>query len=370
MLNGVVAGSPLAGAFSERAPARWPSADRSVTAKPMKILVDVPVEPAALSALQKSGSYEIDVISPPMESARPIEAARIADADVLFCTIPPTNFADLRAIKWIQIASTGYTQLLRLDLPARGVRATNCGGCFDVPIAEWNVAMMINLKRDLRQMVRNQDAAVWDRSAVFQQEIRGLTVGLWGYVGIGRETARLSRHLGLRVHVLSRGGVAPRPNVYTVPGTGDPEGVLPDRVFRAGQELEFLAELDFLVVGVPLTKATEGLIGERELQALPRTAYVLNPARGPIIRQEALLRALRDKWIAGAALDTHYHYPMPPDHPLWRFPNVIFTPHISGSSLSPKFKQRLWEIFSLNVERFANGRPLLNELTSAQLAGT
>jgi phosphoglycerate dehydrogenase-like enzyme len=130
-----------------------------------------------------------------------------------------------------------------------------------------------------------------------------------------------------------------------------------------------LGGLDFLIVGLPLSKATEGLIGERELQALPPRAFVLNPARGPIIRQDALLRALREKWIAGAALDTHYHYPMPSDHPLWRFPNVIFTPHISGSSLSPKFNQRLWEIFSLNVERFLTGKPLLNELTPAQLSG-
>jgi phosphoglycerate dehydrogenase-like enzyme len=169
--------------------------------------------------------------------------------------------------------------------------------------------------------------------------------------------------------VLTRRGTGPRGEVYVVPGTGDQDGVLPDRVFRAGEELEFLAGLDFLVVGLPLTKATEGLIGERELQALPRHAFVLNPARGPIIRQEALLRALREKWIAGAALDTHYHYPMPPDHPLWRLPNVIFTPHISGSSLSPKFTRRLWEIFSLNLERFTSKRPLLNELTAAQLAG-
>jgi phosphoglycerate dehydrogenase-like enzyme len=102
---------------------------------------------------------------------------------------------------------------------------------------------------------------------------------------------------------------------------------------------------------------------------LPRTAFVLNPSRGPIIRQEALLRALNEKWIAGAALDTHYHYPMPPDHPLWRYPNVIFTPHISGSSLSPRFRDRLWEIFALNLERYRRGQPLLNELTPAQLAG-
>ena len=105
------------------------------------------------------------------------------------------------------------------------------------------------------------------------------------------------------------------------------------------------------------------------MRALRPTAYLLNPARGPIIRQEALLQALREKWIAGAALDTHYQYPMPPDHPLWKFPNVILTPHISGSSLSPRFKERLWDIFSINVGRIERGEPLLNELTPAQLAG-
>jgi len=329
----------------------------------VKIVIDVAAHEPALAALKQRVDCHIECIKPPEERARELDPALIQDADVLFCTFPPTNHPVMRNLKWIQIASTGYAQLHGLDLPARGVRATNARGCFDVPIGEWNIAMMVNLARDLRQMVRNQDAAVWDRSAIFQNEIRGSTVGLWGYGGIGRETARLARHFGMRVHVLTRSGVGPRREVFTEPGTGDPEGVLPDRVFHAGEELEFLRDLDFLIVALPLTKATEGLIGERELQALPLRAFVLNPARGPIIKHDALLRALREKWIAGAALDTHYQYPMPPEHPL------IFTPHISGSSLSPKFKQRLWEIFTRNVDRFARGEPILNELTPAQLAG-
>ena len=335
----------------------------------MKILIDVAVEPAALAALQQSGRHSIDCITPPGEAVRPVDPARVREAEVLFCTFPPANFADMKGLRWVQVASTGYTQLFGLELTARGIRATNGRGCFDVPIAEWNLAMMVNLARDTRQMIRNQDAAVWDRSAIFQREIRGLTVGLWGYGGIGRETARLAKQMGLRVHVLTRSGVAPRHGVFTVPSTGDSDGVLPDRVFRAGEEQAFLEGLDFLIVALPLTKNTEGLIGERELRALPPRAFVLNPARGPIIQQDALLRALREKWIAGAALDTHYHYPMPPDHPLWRFPNVIFTPHVSGSSLSQNFARRLWEIFSLNLDRFEHGEPLLNELTAAQLAG-
>ena len=105
------------------------------------------------------------------------------------------------------------------------------------------------------------------------------------------------------------------------------------------------------------------------MRLLRPTAYLLNPARGPIIQEKALLKALQEKWIAGAALDTHYHYPMPADHPLWRFPNVIMTPHISGSALSPYFLTRSWDIFTQNVERYLSGRPLLNELSQGQLNG-
>ncbi len=275
----------------------------------------------------------------------------------------------MRKLSWIQIGSSGFVQVTGIGLPERGIRVTNARGCFDVAIGEWNLAMMINLARHGRQMFLNQEARVWDRSAVFQNEVRGGTVGIWGYGGIGRETARLAKCLGMRVHVQTRAGIPNRELTYVLPGTGDPTGAFPDRVFGTGEELDFLRDLDFLVLAMPLTKATENLVGERELRALPTRAYVLNPARGPIMQEAALLRALREGWIAGAALDTHYHYPMPPEHPLWAFPNVIFTPHISGSSQNPQFKARLWDIFLKNVDRFAAGEPLLNELTSAQLRG-
>ncbi len=337
--------------------------------EPLRILIDVPVDAAALAVIAGDPRYRIERIDPPAETVQTLPEEQIEAVDVLFCSLPPANFSAMRHLRWIQLASTGYSQLFGLDLPGRGIRAANCRGCFDVPIAEWNIAMMVNLARDVRQLMRNQEAAVWDRSAVFQREIRGLTVGCWGYGGIGRETARLARQLGMKVHVLARREVGPRTDVYCVPGTGDPEGLLPDRVFRRGQEREFLAGLDFLVVALPLTKATDGLIGEAELRALPSHAFVLNPARGPIIRQEALLRALREGWIAGAAIDTHYQYPLPPDHSLWRMPNVVLTPHIAGSILSTNFRPRLWDIFIQNLGRVERGEPLLNELSVEQLRG-
>jgi len=142
---------------------------------------------------------------------------------------------------------------------------------------------------------------------------------------------------------------------------------LSDRVFLMSQKEEFLRGVDFLVLAMPLTRETEGIVGEVELRLLKPTAYVLNPARGPLIQEAALLRALREAWFAGAALDTHYHYPMPADHPLWRFTNMIMTPHISGSSLSPHHLQRLGDLFVQNVERYLGERQLINQLTPEQL---
>ncbi len=333
-----------------------------------EVLVDLRVDEDGLRRLQALPDVHAVVLeTPEEEAARPLPKALLADVQVLGCTYPPANLADLRSLRLVQIASAGYTQLVGLGLPSRGIRACNALGVFDVPIAEWNVAMMVNLLRDLRGMIRNQEHGRWDRDSRFQRELRGLTVGLWGYGGIGRQTARLAKALGMQVHVLTRAGVNARHLIYRVPGTGDPEGQLPDRAFSREQTGEFLAGLDFLVLALPLTRANEGIVGEAELRALPPTAYVLNPARGPLIQEPALLRALGEGWIAGAALDTHYHYPMPPDHPLWAMPNVIMTPHISGSSGSPFFLQRVWEIFVDNVARWGQGEPLLNELPPAEL---
>jgi phosphoglycerate dehydrogenase-like enzyme len=284
-------------------------------------------------------------------------------AVALLCKWPPRNLDALPGLRLIQLTSVGYEHLRDRGLGERAVRVCNARGVYDTAIAEWNVAMMINLARDLPGMLRNQQHGVWDRADRFGQDVRGRVVGLWGYGGIGRETARLARALGLTVHVLTRHGVGPRERHFAPEGTGDSEGKLPDRAFRGEEKEAFLSGLDFLVLALPHTTESDGLVGEAELKALPRRAYLLNPARGPIVREEALLRALRERWIAGAALDTHFAYPLPADHPLWRFPNVILTPHVSGWDRSPRFPARMAELFARNVERLLAGRPLLNELT-------
>ncbi len=336
-----------------------------------EILVDAPLETAELERLRAIPGARVRLTADmaASETTRPQPSELIRDVDLFLCTFLPTNYQEMKKLRFLQITSAGYTQLGGRGLHERGVRACNALGVFDVPIGEWNVAMMVNLARNLRGMIRNQEAGIWDRGAVFQREIRGLTVGLWGYGGIGRETARLAKVMGMRVHALTRNGVKSRATTYCVEGTGDPEGKLPDRVFLMDQKEEFLRSVDFLVIAMPLSKANEGIVGEADLRLLKPTACLLNPARGPLIQEAALLKALREGWFAGAALDTHYHYPMPADHPLWRFPNVIMTPHISGSSLSPHYIERVGDLFVQNVQRFLAGHTLLNELTAEQLKG-
>lgn len=331
------------------------------------ILLDLRPHPPGLDAVKAHAAVTIDICENPEQKARAFPEDRLRDVEILFGTHAPLNLDAMPNLRWIQLASVGFTQLLGLHLGQRGIAVTNARGCLDVPIAEWNIAMMVNLARDLRGMIRNQEAAIWDNSARFQREIRGMRVGIWGYGGIGRETARLANVLGLEIHVMTRRGIQPRIDTYAVAGTGDDNGTLPHRVYQAGEELDFLRSLDFLIVAMPLSQATEGIIGERELRALSPTAYVLNPARGPIIQQQALLRALDEGWIAGAALDTHYAYPLPPAHPLWRYPNVILTPHISGSMLSQHFQDRIWDVFSSNLRRFTQGVTLLNRVDPAEL---
>ena len=336
-----------------------------------KILIDVNVNKGMLEKLKAIEGLSVNVIDFNDKNPRYLDPETVQAVNYLFCTFPCTNLDDMKSLEYIQIDSAGYSQLCGLDLPKRKIAASNARGVFDTPIAEWCIAMMVNLARDIRGLIRNQEACMFDRQARFQSEIRGSVVGIWGYGSIGRETARLAKAMGLTVYAMDR--VYPSnsetPDIYRVDGTGDPDATIPARKFAPGQEEEFLRNLDFLVMTMPLTNNTKGLVGEKELSCLKPTAYILNPARGQLIDEQALLDALREGSIAGAALDTHHYYPMPADHPFWRFPNVIMTPHISGSTQSPFFTERVWDIFVQNAERMLAGKPVLNRLSDEQLKG-
>lgn len=174
-----------------------------------------------------------------------------------------------------------------------------------------------------------------------------------------------------------------RDKAYHVPGLGDPEGTLPARWYSGtteGEVREFLTSgLDLLVVAVPLTDATRGLLGEAQFRALyeaaptpsaeggekkkPRT-YVTNIGRGPVIDTDALIQALDGGWIRGAALDVTDPEPLPDNHPLWHKDNVIITPHVSGNS--DHYTDRLLEIIDINLEKLSKGEKFINQVNKKQ----
>ena len=329
-------------------------------------------ESAAVAARVRQDSPRCEVRAGPALNVSGITLpdALLQDVTILLTSMPPANFPLLTHLQWLQLSSTGYSQVFNLPIVERGIRVTNSRGVFDVPIAEWNIMMMLAWQRRLLELLEHQRTATWDPGPRFQGELRGVSIGFFGYGGIARETARLAKAMGVKVLVLTRDGrVKPRADIYRVPGTGDVEGDLPDRVFSNRERAVFLTEIDYLIISVPLTPATENQFGEIELRALKPSAVVINPARARIIEERALVRSLQEGWIRGASIDVHYAYPLPPEHVLWRLPNVILTPHISGSSGNPKFAERILDIFRQNLERFQAGGGLLNELTTAQLRG-
>src|SRR5688572_28505836 len=139
----------------------------------MKVLIDMPHYAPGINALNEVPGISVVQVAQPEEKVRALPVELIKDCDVLFCTFPPSNHDQMDQLKMIQISSAGYTQLIGKGLSERNIQCCNALGVFDVPIAEWNIAMMINLARDIRSLLHNQDNQVWDRSARFQHEIRG-----------------------------------------------------------------------------------------------------------------------------------------------------------------------------------------------------
>jgi phosphoglycerate dehydrogenase-like enzyme len=143
-----------------------------------------------------------------------------------------------------------------------------------------------------------------------------------------------------------------------VEDTGDPAGTLPERMYPPDALHEMLAGCDYVVIALPLTPATTHLIGEAELRAMKPSAYLVNIARGAIVDEKALVRALQEGWIAGAGLDVFEEEPLPADSPLWAQENVLISPHVAG--FTPRYDERAATLFAANLARYMAGEPLLN----------
>jgi len=274
----------------------------------------------------------------------------IKDTDILFAGFFSLEmFLAARKLKWIQTTGAGVNRFLFPEVVKSQVTITNAGGVHPTPVSEHVIGMMLSFSRKLHLFIRNQMERKWERNeAELLEQIEELprkTVGIVGLGRIGREIAEKTKSLGMRVIATRRNTSAPTPTYI-------------DKLINPKNLKELLAESDFVILSLPLTKETEGMIGKAELKSMKRTSYLINVSRGKVIQEDKLIRALKEKWIAGAGLDTFEREPLPQDSELWDMKKVIITPHIAG--LTPHYFERLTSIFCENLKRFIHNEPLIN----------
>ena len=252
----------------------------------------------------------------------------------------------LEGLRWFHTFSAGVDSPVFQMLIDRGITLTNSTGASAPSIAQYVLAMMLHRVKRIGEFAAQQQRAEW--AQLRGGELTGMTAGIIGTGAIGGETARLAKAGGMRVIGARRSEKRARWVDEQVP------------MKRLGY---LLRESDFVVLACPLTKQTEGMIGEPQLRAMKPTATLINIARGRVVQESALIRALNDGWIASACLDVFEREPLPAESPLWSMPNVIVTPHNSG--ISPLNMERSMAIFIDNLGRFAAGRKLRNMVASA-----
>ncbi len=228
---------------------------------------------------------------------------------------------------------------------ANRIALTNSRGVHGPVIAEHAMAMLLALTRNLAFYREGQRGGRWlgdpPRPSL---ALRGRTMFVVGLGGIGSEIAARAHAFGMRVIATRRTDAPSPPHIA--------------RVGKPADLHAFLAEADVVVICVPLTRETERLFDDRAFAAMKKGAFLLNVARGRIVDTDALRRALRSGKLAGAGLDVTDPEPLPPDHPLWKDPNVLITPHVSSDA--ELTRERRTALFRENLRRFGAGKPLLN----------
>jgi phosphoglycerate dehydrogenase-like enzyme len=252
-------------------------------------------------------------------------------------------------LRWIQLTSAGADRLLEAPVMHSPVKVATASGIHAVPISEYVIGAMLAFAKGFPRAFRAQMEGTW--RPYWPEELADKTVAVIGVGAIGGRVARIAKALEMRVLAVRRSA----DQRLAGAATGDPSV---DELIPPGDLHYALAESDYLVLAVPLTPETRGMIGEAELRAMKPSAVIVNIARGPVIDEAQLVRALKDGWIAGAALDVFSQEPLPPQSELWSLPNVILTPHISGGT--PRYMERAIDLFCDNLRRYLAREPLRN----------
>jgi len=298
-----------------------------------------------------------------MVDPRLLEAVRSAEVYLGF-GFPPALLEAGPSLKWIHSGAAGVGTALFPEMVESPVLFTNSKGIHGPPMADTALAMMLHFGRGFDFAVAHGARGRWDTEPFYREdhpltEMSRSVVGIFGYGGIGRQVAQRARGAGARVLAFDRHPRAfrdeGRMSMGPEPDLGDPgiEAVHGEDGFG-----RLLAESDYLVLTAPETPQTRGTFDARALGRMKESAVLINLSRGGLVVEPDLIRALRDRRLRGAGLDVFGKEPLPADHPLWAFPNVLITPHVSA--VTRGFWRRQTDLILANLERYLRGEPLLN----------
>jgi phosphoglycerate dehydrogenase-like enzyme len=273
-----------------------------------------------------------------------------ADAEVIFnwsgsLSLIREVFLMSPHVRWVHSRSAGLERTLFPELIASDVVMTNGSGVFSPSLGEFALAAILYFAKDFRRMIRNQMAGAWEPFDVLP--ISGKTIGIVGYGDIGRAVAARVRPLGMNVLAIKRR--------VSKQNSADP---LANQIFGAEERIGVLSRCDYIVVAAPLNAETRGLIGPAEFAAMKPGAVIINVGRGPVIEENAMIKALSEGTIKGAALDVFDEEPLPEGHPFYEMENVLLCPHCADHT--PDWLDNAMRFFIDQFERFRSGEMLLN----------
>jgi len=339
------------------------------TYKPRVALIIAPCEEHWLERLQNL-SPDLQIERWPTSSVQAIPHDLWQAVEILYTSFatPLPSPEQVPRLRWVQLYSAGPDPILNQPLFQTSVTFTTTSGLHAINMAEHVLTMVLAWFHRFPYLLEWRQQRQWpsgsERASSFvAEELRGKAIGIVGYGSVGRQIARLAVAFGMHVLAMQR-GTDHRDHGFLFPGIGDPDGTLPDRYYAPGELHSMLGESDVVVIAVPLTSKTRELFDDAAFRAMKPSVFLVNIARGDICNEAALIRALREKQIAGVALDVFHQEPLPPDHPLWHLPHVFMSPHTAG--LTPQYNERAATIFEENLRRYLVGESLYNVVNKTQ----
>jgi phosphoglycerate dehydrogenase-like enzyme len=285
-------------------------------------------------------------------------------AEILYALRALPEPGEAPNLRWIQFHLAGVDDHLDAAILNRSdLQATSLSGANAPQVAEHALALMLALSHNLHRMLADQARSQWSPERFeryLPAELIGSTVGIIGYGSIGQRLARLLQSCGVTILASKRDLMSPSRSGFQVDDQGDPNAELVHRLYPGKALRSMLKECDFVVVTVPLTAETRGMLGAEQLAAMKPSAMLVDVSRGRVVDHEALVPALKKGLLAGAGLDVFPEEPLPADSPLWEEPNVIISPHVAG--LSPQYTGRAFVLFKENLRRYLAGEELLNQI--------